>query len=76
MLDSLSDDLGFPETVETSPAVLVGSLERCCELLEERRERFGFSYIKLSSDAAASALLVARLAGRSNSRRGRRSCSS
>ncbi len=65
MLDSLSDDLGLRrQTVETSPAVLVGSLERCCELLEERRERFGFSYIKLSSDAAASALLVARLAGR------------
>ena len=65
MLDSLSDDLGLRrQTVETSPAVLVGSLERCCELLEERRERFGFSYIKLSSDTAASALLVARLAGR------------
>ncbi len=65
VLDSLSDDLGLQQqAVETAPAVLVGSLERCCELLEERRERFGFSYIKLGSDTAASAPIVARLAGR------------
>ena len=63
MLDSLSDEFGLErQTVETSPAVLVGSVERCCELLEERRERFGFSDIKLSSVTAASARLVARLA--------------
>ena len=65
VLDSLSDDLGLVrDTVESAPTVLVGSVARCCELLEERRETFGFSYIKLSPATAASARLVARLAGR------------
>jgi hypothetical protein len=50
--------------IESAPAVLVGGLARCSELLEERRARFGFSYIKLGSDPLASARLVAHLAGR------------
>jgi len=47
-----------------SPAVLVGSVEACADLLEERRARFGFSYIRLGGDPAAAAPLVARLSGR------------
>jgi probable F420-dependent oxidoreductase len=65
VLDSLGDGLGLPRQVlDTSPAILVGDVERCCELLEQLRERFGFSYVKLGSDPAAVAPLVARLAGR------------
>lgn len=64
ILESLADAAGLPQpTLEASPAVLVGSLERCCEILEERRERFGFSYLKLSADTATVAPLVGRLAG-------------
>ena len=53
-----------PRLVEASPAVLVGSVERCVELLEERRERFGLSYWHLGHDVDAAARIVARLAGR------------
>ncbi len=53
-----------PRLVEASPAVLVGSVERCVELLEERRERFGLSYWHLGHDVDAAAPIVARLAGR------------
>jgi probable F420-dependent oxidoreductase len=52
-----------PRLVETSPAVLVGSVEQCIDALCERRERFGFSYIKLGGDVAAVAPIVSRLAG-------------
>jgi alkanesulfonate monooxygenase SsuD/methylene tetrahydromethanopterin reductase-like flavin-dependent oxidoreductase (luciferase family) len=63
-LARLAQDVGLSEeAVDASPAVLVGSVDRCIELLLERRERFGFSYIKLGPDAAAAAPIVARLAG-------------
>ena len=52
-----------PQTVEASPAVLVGTVDRCAELLVERRERYGFSYIHVGSDFENAAVLVARLAG-------------
>jgi probable F420-dependent oxidoreductase len=55
---------GDPELLRTSPAVLCGSLEECVDLLLERRERFGLSYIKLGGELEATAPLVARLAGR------------
>jgi len=51
-------------SVEASPAVLVGTAHQCAELLEERRERYGFSYIHVGSDFENVAPLVARLAGR------------
>jgi len=51
-----------PRTIEASPAVLVGTLPRCAELLAERRERYGFSYIHVGSDFENVAGLVARLA--------------
>jgi probable F420-dependent oxidoreductase len=63
-LGRLADEVGLPAAqVEASPAVLIGSVERCCEVLIERRERFGFSYVKLGPDATAAAPIVARLAG-------------
>lgn len=52
-----------PALVRTSPAVLVGSLDTCVELLEERRARLGFSYVKISGDPIEAAPLVARLSG-------------
>jgi probable F420-dependent oxidoreductase len=52
-----------PELYAHSPAVLTGSVDRCCDLLVERRERFGISYIQLKSDLESVAPIVARLAG-------------
>lgn len=52
------------ELVANSPSVLIGSVEHCSDLLEERRARFGFSYLRLSDDIDAVAPLVHRLAGR------------
>jgi len=52
-----------PELFANSPAVLTGSVDRCCDLLIERRERFGISYIQLKSDIETAAPIVARLAG-------------
>jgi probable F420-dependent oxidoreductase len=46
-----------------SPAVLVGDVERCVDLLQERRELYGFSYLNLGADVESVAPLVARLAG-------------
>ncbi len=51
------------ELLADSPAVLVGDVERCVDLLQERRERYGFSYLSLGADLEAVAPLVARLAG-------------
>ena len=52
-----------PDLVERSPAVLIGSVEECAERLQERRERYGFSYLNLGGDVENVAPLVARLAG-------------
>jgi probable F420-dependent oxidoreductase len=52
-----------PKLLRESPAVLVGSVEACVDLLEERRARFGFSYIRLGGDPAGAAPLIAKLAG-------------
>lgn len=57
----LADD---PTLLRESPAVLIGSVNACAELLEERRERYGFSYIRLGGAPSSVAPLVARLAGR------------
>jgi alkanesulfonate monooxygenase SsuD/methylene tetrahydromethanopterin reductase-like flavin-dependent oxidoreductase (luciferase family) len=51
------------EELEASPAVLHGSVEQCVEQLLERRERYGFSYIKFGGDPEAAAPIVERLAG-------------
>lgn len=57
--------LGFRgEDALELPAVLVGTVEECCERLLERRERWGFSYVVVPSPAMESfAPVVARLSG-------------
>jgi probable F420-dependent oxidoreductase len=52
-----------PGLLEKSPAVLAGSVSQCVEALQERRERFGISYVNLGGDVEAVAPVVARLAG-------------
>ena len=52
-----------PGLLKDSPAVLIGDVERCTDLLQERRERFGLNYINLGRDVVAVAPIVARLAG-------------
>lgn len=52
-----------PDNFASSPAVLTGSVDRCVDLLTERRERFGFSYLNLRSDVDSVAPIVAKLAG-------------
>jgi probable F420-dependent oxidoreductase len=52
-----------PDLVASSPAVLVGSVDACAEHLQERRERYGFSYVTLGGDVDNVAPLVARLSG-------------
>jgi probable F420-dependent oxidoreductase len=47
------------------PLVMVGSVEHICEVLEQRRQRFGFTYWVVPATAAAAfAPVVARMAGR------------
>lgn len=53
-----------PELLRDSPAVLIGDVERCVDVLLERRERFGLSYINIGPDVEAVAPIVARLRGR------------
>lgn len=52
-----------PDVLRDSPAVLVGDVEQCVDVLQERRERYGFSYLNLGADVESVAPLVARLAG-------------
>ena len=52
-----------PELLERSPTVLVGSVAECVEKLQDRRERYGFSYLNLGSDLDNVAPVVARLRG-------------
>jgi probable F420-dependent oxidoreductase len=53
------------EQVLAMPSVLVGSTARIAELAQERRERFGFSYLVVSDeDLEAFAPVVEQLAGR------------
>lgn len=53
-----------PRLVAESPSVLIGSVDTCADLLLERRDRYGFSYLRLSDDIEAVAPLIARLRGR------------
>ena len=51
-----------PALLDKSPAVLAGSVAQCVEALQERRERYGISYVNLGGDVEAVAPIVARLA--------------
>jgi probable F420-dependent oxidoreductase len=58
-----------PAVLADSPSVLVGTAQQCIDTLQERRERFGFSYLQLDAgfapaDLAPLAPVVAALAGR------------
>jgi probable F420-dependent oxidoreductase len=53
-----------PKVALRIPIVLVGTVDEVCETLQERRERWGFSYWIVNSDAMADfAPVVERLAG-------------
>lgn len=55
--------LSGPE-MAAHPNALIGSVEHICDILRERRERYGFSYITVSDrNADALAPVVAALAG-------------
>ena len=56
-------DMPVAEVLE-HPHVLIGPVERICEVLVERREHYGFNYITVR-DASIDdfAAIVARLAG-------------
>jgi probable F420-dependent oxidoreductase len=62
-VSSLAGEAADPAVLEQSPAVLTGSVGQCVEALQERRERFGISYVNLGGDVEAVAPIVARLAG-------------
>jgi len=54
-----------PDAARESPHLLAGSVGEVCELLEERRDRFGISYVAIGQDhLEAMAPVVERLAGR------------
>lgn len=63
--DAMAPAFGVtPQDALEVPLVLVGSVEHICDVLHERRERYGFSYWGVPADAAeAFAPVVARLAG-------------
>jgi probable F420-dependent oxidoreductase len=52
-----------PAVLQESPALLYGSVEQCVEALQERRERFGISYVNLTGNVDDLAPIVARLSG-------------
>ena len=53
-----------PEDVLESPQILIGSVDEMVERLQERRERYGFSYIVVAEpNMEALAPVVARLTG-------------
>jgi probable F420-dependent oxidoreductase len=62
-VSSLAGGATDPALLEKSPAVLAGSVAQCVEALQERRERFGISYVNLGGEVEAAAPIVARLAG-------------
>jgi probable F420-dependent oxidoreductase len=53
-----------PENVLEMPSIFIGSIEQISEQMDERRERYGFSYYIVSDDDMETfAPIVARLAG-------------
>lgn len=58
---SFSRLLASDPSLASSPAVLVGDVDRCVDLLQQRRDMYGFSYWSLGRDVDALAPLVARL---------------
>ena len=65
MAERVSGGFGMsPEEVLQTPHVVVGSVDQIVDALQERREKFGFSYIVFSGDGfQALAPVVKKLAG-------------
>jgi probable F420-dependent oxidoreductase len=65
MAERIAPGFGMPvEQLLESPHVLIGSAEQMCETLQERRERYGFSYVAFSGDNFEQlAPVVKKLAG-------------
>jgi probable F420-dependent oxidoreductase len=65
LAEAVGPALGLtPEQAMDSPHALAGTVDEIVEQCQERRERFGLSYIGISADAVdAMAPVVARLAG-------------
>jgi probable F420-dependent oxidoreductase len=63
---SAAESFGMPVSdVLESPHVLIGTADEICDTLEERRDRYGFSYISFSANVMHDmAPVVARLSGR------------
>jgi alkanesulfonate monooxygenase SsuD/methylene tetrahydromethanopterin reductase-like flavin-dependent oxidoreductase (luciferase family) len=56
-------DMPVKETLD-HPHVLIGTVDEICERLQERRERYGFSYVTIrEADMEAFAPVDARLSG-------------
>lgn len=64
-LDKYSASMGMaPEAVAEHPHALIGSVDFICDLIQERRERYGISYITVGkANLEAFAPVVARLSG-------------
>ena len=52
-----------PAVLEQSPALLYGTVGQCVEALQERRERFGISYVNLTGSLDDLAPIVTKLSG-------------
>lgn len=65
MAARIAPGFGMPvEELLQSPHALIGSVEQMVETLQERREKYGFSYVAFSGDGyEALAPVVAKLAG-------------
>ena len=65
MAERVSGGFGMsPEEVLQTPHVVVGSVDQIVDALQERREKFGFSYVVFSGDGfEALAPVVKKLAG-------------
>jgi alkanesulfonate monooxygenase SsuD/methylene tetrahydromethanopterin reductase-like flavin-dependent oxidoreductase (luciferase family) len=59
---AINTNLSIEQILE-SPQVLVGTVDQIVEILQERRERYGISYITVFGDIDAFSPVVARLAG-------------
>jgi probable F420-dependent oxidoreductase len=65
IVDQLAPGFGLtPEQAMGTPHALIGDVSQICDQLEERRERWGISYLGLSADQLEPfAPVIARLAG-------------
>ena len=66
IVEQLAGGFGLtPDQARATPHALVGDVSQICDQLEERRERWGISYLGLSADQLEPfAPIIARLAGR------------